>query len=285
MGGVVGYIKTLQRIIEELQPQNVYVVWEGGGSMRRRSLYKDYKKGSKPKLLNRFYDQEDVPDNDDNKMRQIAMLLQLLKHTPLQQLYVQDCEADDVIAYLSRGPLGAHEKVIVSSDRDLYQLLLDDSTRIYNLHKKIYTTHGDVLKEFRVTTKNFALAKALCGDSSDNIPGIKGLGYKTVAKYFPMLGTDADIILQDVLNYASSHYDESAIYRKVVEGTENLKRNWKLIYLDISSISHNQIQKIETQLNKEKNGPDLRGFIGLQLQHGINDIDAHALFTRFGSLA
>ena len=66
VGGCVGFLKTLRKLVSEISPSSVYVVWEGGGSQRRRNLYADYKMNRKPEKLNRFYE-DDIPDSDDNK--------------------------------------------------------------------------------------------------------------------------------------------------------------------------------------------------------------------------
>ena len=200
MGGCIGFLKTLKRIVFEMQPSAVYVCWEGGGSSRRRKLLPEYKLNRVPGRLNRFYE-DDIPDSEENRQHQTLALLGMLKCAPVCQLYASDCEGDDLVAYLSYGPMRNVEKVIVSSDKDLFQLL-DDRTKLYSLHKKTFVTKENVMEEFRVQAKHFAIAKALCGDPGDNVPGIKGVGFKTVSKLFPMLGTDDNVLLQDVLDYA-----------------------------------------------------------------------------------
>ena len=142
LGGTIGFLRSLRRIVEEIQPSRVIVVWEGGGSSKRRSLFKEYKQNRRPLKLNRFYE-DDIPDSEDNKVFQIALLVKFLKSSPVTQLFVTDFEADDVIAYLVKGPLKDVEKIIVSSDKDMYQLL-DDKTRQYSLHKRTIVTKEDV---------------------------------------------------------------------------------------------------------------------------------------------
>lgn len=271
IGGCVGFLKTLRKLVNELQPRAVYVAWEGGGSQRRRSIFAEYKLNRRPEKLNRFYE-DDIPSTDENRKQQIVKLLSMLKCTPVCQLYVSDCEGDDVVAYLCRGPLKDVPKVIASSDKDLYQLL-DEKTRLYSFHKKTYVLEEDVMKEFRVKSNNFALAKALCGDPSDNVPGIKGLGFKTVAKLYPFLGTDNDILLQDVLDYSHTHVDEHKIFARVVEQKEDVKRNWKLVYLDGGMLSAAQAQKIDGLIEAFVPHIDRVGLIKLLAKEGIGDFD------------
>ena len=282
MGGCIGFLKTLRRIVLEIQPSAVYVAWEGGGSQRRRKLYPMYKLNRRPEKLNRFYE-GDIPDTDENKNHQLITLLAMIKCMPVCQLYVSDCEGDDIIAWLCRLPFRNTPKVIVSSDKDLYQLL-DKNTKIYSLHKKTFVDEPDVLVEFRVRAHNFALAKALCGDPSDNVPGIKGLGFKTVAKIYPFLGTEHEALLQDVLNYAAAHIDESIIHKRVVEQQDD-KRNWKLVFLDGSMLSSTQATSIEHVMNTFRPHSNRMELVKLLVREGIGDFDVESFFYSFNCIA
>lgn len=279
MGGTIGFLKTLQRLMFELQPSSVYVVWESGGSTRRRALYKEYKTNRRPSKLNRFYE-DDIPDTDENRMHQVTVLLGMLKCSPVCQVYVPDCEADDVIAYLCRSTFKNDEKIIASSDKDFYQLL-DEKTRAYSFHKKAYVTPADVLETFRVTSKNFALAKALCGDPSDNIPGVKGFGFKTIAKRFPVLGSDEDVILEDVFNYCRTHVDESSMYQRVLDAADDVKRNWQLVYLGTSSLSAHQVVKVNSIVSTFEPKANKMGLLRLLIKEGISDFDVDAYLYAF----
>lgn len=283
MGGCVGFLKTLSRIVFETQPSAVYVAWEGGGSSRRRSLFSEYKLNRAPGKLNRFYE-DDIPDTEENRKHQILVLLEMLKCAPVCQLYASDCEGDDLIAYLCCRPMRNVEKIIVSSDKDLYQLL-DDKTKIYSLHKKTFVTQQNVLEEFRVQAKHFAIAKALCGDPGDNVPGVKGVGFKTVSKLFPFLGLEEDILLQDVLNYANAHAEDSRYYKRIVDSSNEVKRNWRLVYLDGSMVPANQqaqnderIQNFVPKENKVK-------LVKTLVREGIiNGFDIEDFFYAFNGI-
>jgi DNA polymerase-1 len=279
MGGCMGFMKTLGRIIMEIQPVAVVVAWEGGGSQRRRRLYPEYKLGRKAQKLNRFYG-DDIPDSEENKKHQLIALLGMLKFVPVCQVYVSDCEGDDIIAHLCKGPFRNKDKIIVSSDKDMYQLL-DDKTRVYSLHKKIVVTAEDIFEEYRIKTHNFALAKALCGDPGDNVPGIKGVGFKTAASKFPMLGNDAEILLQEVIDFCHAHEGESTIYRRVAENEHDLKRNWKLVHLDGSMLSADQISKVQHVVDTFVPCINRIGLIKALVKEGVNDFDTETFFYAF----
>jgi DNA polymerase I len=268
MGGCIGFLKTLRRLVFEAQPRAIYVCWEGGGSTKRRKLYAEYKLGRRSEKLNRFYE-DDLPDTEENRKHQIEALLHMTRCSPICQLYVSDCEGDDLVAYLCRGPMRAEDKIIVSSDKDLYQLL-DDRTKLYSLHKKTYVTPETVMEEFRIQSKHFALAKSICGDKGDNVPGIAGVGFKTVAKLFPMLGLDDDVLLQDVIDYAHTHLDESPKFARIVEQTDDIRRNWRLVYLDGTMLSANQQLQIDQHVQNFVPRADKMGLVRQLVKEGIS---------------
>jgi 5'-3' exonuclease len=282
MGGCIGFMKTLRRLINEQNPSSVYVIWEGGGSNKRRALYSEYKMNRKPEKLNRFYE-DDIPDTDDNKTHQVTTLLSLLKCAPVCQIYVPDCEGDDVIAYMCRNTFKDVDKVIASSDKDMLQLL-DERTKVYSLHRKKYITIKDVLDEYRVTPDNFALAKALCGDPSDNIPGVKGVGFKTVARVLPFLGSDEHLILQDVFDYCHTHASESVIYRRILENEDDVRRNWRLVFLDESTLSPTQASKVDAIISTPRLKVDRMKMIKILVKEGINDFDVEGFLYVFNGM-
>lgn len=275
-GGIVGFLKTLARLCNDICPRLVIVAWEGGGSQKRRAIYSEYKMNRRPEKLNRFYD-DDLPDSDENRQRQLVVLLEILKHVPIKQLYVQNAEGDDLIAYLCRGVYRDDEKVIASSDKDMYQLL-DDRTRVYSLHKKTFVTPTDVFETFRVTARNFALAKALCGDPSDNIPGIQGLGYKTLVKKLPFVGLEQDITLQEVFDYCHAHVKSSPVYRRIIENADDVKRNWRLIYLDAHTLNLEQANKVDYSLETFIPRSDRMALMQVMSREGIVNFDVAGLY-------
>lgn len=282
MGGCIGFLKTLKRICNEIQPSFICIAWEGGGSQRRRSIYPEYKLGRRPEKLNRFYG-NDIPDSEENRKHQMIALLEMLKCTPVCQVYASDCEGDDIIAFLCKGPYRERNKIIVSSDKDMYQLL-DGKTSIYSLHKKMVLKAEDIFEEFRVKTHNFALAKALCGDPGDNIPGVKGLGFKTVSKRLPFLGTDDEVLLEDVFSFSQAHLSESVVFKKIVESRDLLERNWRLVYLDGSMLSSNQVSKIQYALDTFRPRVCRMELIKSLVKEGIGDFDVEEFFYAFNCI-
>lgn len=202
-------------------------------------------------------------------------LLAALKNVPVCQIYVSDCEGDDIISFLVRGPFRDKDVTVVSADKDMYQLL-GSKVKIYSLYRKKFITDEDLFKEFRIKSHNFALAKCLCGDDSDNIPGIQGLGFKTVAKKFPMLASDETIILQDLISF--SHTQKGTLYKRVVDNADIVNRNWQLVHLDGSMLSSDQMKKVEHVVDTFVPAVNKMGLIKLLLKEGISDFDYEGFF-------
>jgi len=280
VGGVVGFLKSMRNIIDRFSPRKIFVVWEGGGSSRRRAIYPDYKKGKKPARMNRFYEQ-DIPDTQRNRNKQIAALISMMKNLPICQVYVGDCEGDDVIGYLCKYKLRNESKVIISSDQDYYQLL-NDKTRIFRLGRKEIVSYEDILGLVGVSSNNYCIAKAAVGDSSDNISGIKGAGYKTMAKRFSFLADDEEADIKKIFEYASAHAEgKIKIYREIANNFELLERNWRLIYLDSRNLAANQVNQIEHIVDTFEPKRNKIGMMRDLIAEGIQNFDVESLFLSF----
>lgn len=250
-GGIVGFLNGVKMLSELVSPRQIIVCWEGGGSSRRKAIFPDYKKNRKPPKLNRYYEDE-IPDSAENRVQQIKALVEMLNLTPVIQVYVDNCEADDVIGYLCKNKFREEKKIIASSDKDFYQLL-DENTLIYSWTKSQFISQADVLKEYNITSINFATAKCFCGDSSDNIPGVKGLGFKTLAKRFPELGLEKDISVYDIIESAEKQADSKLkVMKNIVSSVDMIKRNWRLMYLDVTNIAAQQVMRIEAQIDNHE---------------------------------
>ncbi len=90
--------------------------------------------------------------------------------------------------------------------------------------KKIYKPK-DVLEEYGVTSQNFLNYKILMGDSSDNIPGITGLGPKKLLKLFPELNSDVNVTLDSIIERSAELINENKLYLSVVERRHQLAIN------------------------------------------------------------
>lgn len=279
VGGTVGSLKTIQRMSQDFCPSQIIAVWESGGSARRKSILPDYKQGRAPGRLNRFYG-DDLPDSEDNRSMQQRLLIEAFMLLPVAQVYVRNCEADDVIAYLCKFVFPDDDKVILTTDKDYYQLL-DKNTKIYNPHKKNFVTEKDVFSEYHIQPKNFALAKSLCGDRSDNIPGIKGLGFKTLAQRVPIMTSNDDVTIKNVVEFCNTRQDEAKIMKEVARSEALIRRNWSLVYLGSPSLSSSQMKSVRDAIENFSPKLDKLAFMKFIAKNGLRTIDAHRFCSSF----
>jgi len=286
IGGFVGYLTSLKVLCERLRPKRVVAVWEGGGAQRRRVIFKDYKSGRRPPRLNRYYE-NDIPDTPENQTNQIRLTIEALRHLPVQQVYVPDCEADDVIGYVSRHLFSEDRLIVVSSDKDLYQLI-DDRVTQWSPGQKRFITSEDVQAKFGVPPANMALVRSFIGDSSDNIPGIEGAGFKTMVKRFPRLATDPGLTVQDVLDDAQVQLDGGSkvkLIRNILDGADTVRRNWRLMHLDVSNLSADQVSRVRSSIDTYEPKRDKMRLLRLLTREGVQKFDVDSFFMSLSATA
>jgi len=232
IGGCAGFLKSLQKVCKKFEPQEVIVVWDGHeGSQRKRSINKEYKEGRKPIRFNRRLIDLDPKEQDKNKAYQLIRLMEYLNELPVIQLTVDYTEADDIIAYASRHLIyGFWKKIIVSSDKDFFQLC-DKYTSIYRPIQDKVVTKQTILDEFKIHPNNFALARALAGDKSDNLPGVPGVGLKTIAKRFPFMIEEEAHEYQKIITNCAMQGKKLKLHENILKATEVIKNNYKIMQL------------------------------------------------------
>ena len=198
IGGLTGFLRSLGYAIKLVRPTRVILVFDGqGSSTNKRYVYPEYKANRGISRVTNWDTFESQQEESDAIKAQIVRLIDYLKTLPIDLISIDKIEADDVIGWIAGQLYG--EITIMSSDRDYLQLVNDKIT-IYSPTKKRFYDRDAVLTEYGVTPQNFLTQKILLGDSGDNVPGVKGLGTKTMLKYFPELGKKAEVSLDDVLN-------------------------------------------------------------------------------------
>lgn len=285
VGGTVGFLKGVQLLIENLKPQKVYVVWEGGGSIRRRSIYKNYKSGRRPVKLNRFYE-SDIPDTVGNRNYQINLTTKLLGLSGIPQLYVSDCEADDVIGYLVKHKLKEEKLTIVSSDKDYYQLLEKNRVKIWSPGQKKILTSDSIREKFGIYPENFCVARCFCGDGSDGLPGIKGAGFRTLCKRFPEITQEEFVSVEEIIKISRKMAEESSVklYHKILEDSDTPIMNWKLMNLDAINLSSQQVKKVNYKIDTPDRKLDKINFMRVLIRQGIKMFDANKFFMTARSI-
>jgi len=232
IGGCIGFLKSLQKVIRKFNPDEVIVAWDGNeGSQRKRALNKEYKEGRGPIRFNRRLIDLPPEQQKANKAHQLYRLVEYLNELPIIQIIIDYVEADDVIAYGARHPYyGGWDKIIVSSDKDFYQLC-DDKTSIYRPIQDKVVTKQSILDEFRIHPNNFALARAIAGDSSDNLPGVSGVGLKTVAKRFPFLANEEESSCKEIVTNCAMQSKRLKLHENIIKSADLVTNNYRIMQL------------------------------------------------------
>ena len=250
IGGVTGFLKSVGYVTRKFKPSRVYVIFDGkGGSKRRRDIYPDYKLGRKPLTrLNRTYDMTTEKDEQDLMRYELVIVAKALMKLPITTITLDHVEADDIISYIAQhvGENGG-ESIIYSTDKDFLQLVGDD-IKVWNpVRKKTYIPEI-VVEDYEIHPNNFLLYRALTGDTSVNLPGLKGLGMKTLLKIVPEFVTEQPLTFDDVIDAAEN--SKLKVASRIVDEQESIKRNIKLMSLRSVMISDNNKMKILNKINR-----------------------------------
>jgi len=250
IGGVTGFLKSVGYVTRKFKPSRVYVIFDGkGGSKRRRDIYPDYKLGRKPLTrLNRTYDMTTEKDEQDLMRYELVIVAKALMKLPITTITLDHVEADDIISYIAQhvGENGG-ESIIYSTDKDFLQLVGDD-IKVWNpVRKKTYIPEI-VVEDYEIHPNNFLLYRALTGDTSDNLPGIKGLGMKTLLKIVPEFVTEQHLTFDDVIDAAEN--SKLKVASRIIDEQESIKLNIKLMSLRSVMISDNNKMKILNKINR-----------------------------------
>jgi len=259
VGGILGFLRSIGSNIREFNPSRCILVFDGsGGSLRRKKLFPEYKAGRTNKTQMRRDQYASVEEESFSMRRQMSRILEYLEHLPVQVICVDNIEADDTIAYLTMQyfePKGSKVR-IVSTDRDFLQLV-SDNVEVYSPVKKKLYHPDDIEKEFKFRPNNYLLYRTIDGDTSDGIPGVNGIGLKTLLKEFPELA-EKDLDLEYLLAQSKVRVHESKkpkkIFQTLIDNVDILERNYKLMQLQDTDISLNSkmiiLNRLESEVNK-----------------------------------
>jgi DNA polymerase-1 len=183
--------------------------------------------------------------------QQFVWLNDILDYLPVQTMIYDGIEADDTIAYLTKhneSDLG-NEVVIVSTDKDFLQLV-SDKVKVFSPTKKKMYNRQVVFDEFGIWPENLLLYRTLDGDKSDNIPGIRGCGIKTLLKRFPELSEDRTITHEDLFQMCEEKQGKIKLYDDILKAKDQLLMNKRLMELDEPHIPTNQKLNILDRFNE-----------------------------------
>ena len=253
IGGLTGFMRSLQKEVRRANPDRVAICWEGpGGSQARREKNKNYKVGRKAPKLNREYEFTTPEEERENKYQQVIRLTEYLDNLPVLQLAVENVEADDVIAWLCHcNEYAEWQKLIISNDKDFIQLCDDKTVLVRPGKNEEVLNKNEVLEQYNIHPRNFAWARAITGDKSDNLEGVKGLGLATVAKRFSFLSENKDYDLKDILAHAKNNNSKVKAYQSVLDNKEIIASNYEIMQLYTSTISSQGVNKLKYAIKND----------------------------------
>ncbi len=169
VNAVFGFTSMLMQFVKENPHDCIAVIFDAARHNFRNEIYPEYKATRK-----------EVPPE---LVPQFPLIRDAVAAFNIAGVDEEGFEADDLIAsYTSKARDEGYEVVIVTADKDLMQLMQGDEVRIYDPMKRKYLTQEDVDKKFGVTPDKVIEVQALIGDTSDNVPGVRGIGPKTAAE-------------------------------------------------------------------------------------------------------
>jgi len=244
IGGLVGFLRSLGYVTRIFDPTRVVVVWDGkGGSANRKNIDPNYKAQRATARITHWGLYDTREQEQEALIGQLYRTQDYIECLPIQQIGLDKLEADDIIAYLAKQASGSNKKVtIVSSDKDFLQLV-DDTIEVYAPVKKKTFTTENIFEELKVLPENYNTVKALLGDNSDNLPGVKGLGIKTVVSEFPKLTKDPGLTLDYVFDICESKLNEKKckkIFPKIIHEWDRVIKNYELMNLHESVLDNSE---------------------------------------------
>lgn len=285
IGGIVGSLKSLQKISRETKPDKIIFAWDGpGGSRKKKALHKDYKEGRNPLRLNRNVKVLDDKQEFENRIWQQLKTFEYLNLCPVIQLMEENVEADDLISFIvQHKEFKDCVKVIVSSDKDFIQLL-DDKTILMRPVQDEILNKNRVLEEFNIHPNNFALARSIAGDKSDNLEGVRGVGLVSLAKKFPILAEQNRYTVDDILEKCETTKVDGKIFESILADKDKVYLNYQIMQLyqpNMSLQAQSKVDYVLENFNPEFNKTD---FLKSSILDGFADLNLNELFTTFNRI-
>jgi len=290
IGGVTGFLRSVAAVIRKIKPTRCIIVFDGkGGSKRRRELYPEYKANRANKTaFNRYREFASLEDEQDSMKRQFGRVIQYLNCLPVTTLSIDNVEADDIMAYIANEIYTEEENrvTICSTDRDFLQLVNERISVWSPIKKKMYTP-SVMQEEFGFNSKNYLLYRSFIGDKSDNIPGLKGVGPKSLIKHFPMFTENREVTIKELVEHASNVEKKYKVHELVSKNEELLDLNYRLMQLKEVDINGGAkmltLNKVQGDIDKLNTYEFKKMFMADKMYTVIKDLDSW-LTSSFNSL-
>ncbi|MGM0466082.1 MAG: DNA polymerase I [Acidobacteriota bacterium] len=220
---IYGFLQTIRKIIKEEKAKYIGIVFDSKGPTFRHEIFPEYKAQRKP-----------MPDD---LIPQLPVLKKLLKALHIKVLEKKGYEGDDILGTLAKKCSKENiQTIIVTNDKDMYQLV-NESVMIYNVAKESYLNQKSIEENLGVPPSKVKDLLALWGDTSDNIPGVKGVGAKTAKKLLKNYGS-----IENIMNHPEKIKNPKL--------KEKIKKSKSDIEISRQLVSLNTDLSIEFNLNE-----------------------------------
>ncbi len=238
IGGLVGFLRSLGYVTRIFDPTRIIIVWDGkGGSANRQNIDPNYKAQRANNRITHWGLYDNKEQETEALIGQLFRVQDYIECLPIHQISLEKLEADDIIAYLAKNAGHSDRKVtIVSSDKDFFQLI-NKNIEVYAPIKKKVFNESNILDEIKVLPQNYNIVKALLGDNSDNLPGVKGLGIKTIMSEWKSFSYDPLASLNDIWDHCETQMEEKKpkkIFAKIIHNWDRVMKNYELMNLHTS---------------------------------------------------
>ena len=235
IGGLVGFLRSLGYVTRIFDPTRVIIIWDGkGGSGNRQNIDPNYKAQRANTRITHWGLYDNKEQETEALVGQLLRVQDYIECLPIHQISLEKLEADDIIAYLAKKAGTAGKKVtIVSSDKDFFQLI-NKNIEVYAPIKKKVFNETNIVDEIKVLPENYNIVKALLGDNSDNLPGVKGLGIKTINSEWKSFSYDPLASLNDVWDHCETQMEgdkPKKIFAKIIHNWDRVMKNYELMDL------------------------------------------------------
>jgi 5'-3' exonuclease len=277
IGGIYHFLNTLRKSFETYHLNKIVVFWDGEeSSSSRKKIYSPYKENRRERVRS---------DEEKNSYRyQRDRIKQYLEEVYVRQGEYSFCETDDCIAYYTQNSPNEN-KIVYSSDGDLTQLVSENTTIYDPSHRKLYGPKDIyIYKKEEILIENVKLVKIFCGDTSDNISGIKNFGIKTFLSIFPELRTTPLTVsqIQQKCNLLFEENKDSKIIKNLLTGVtkygvlgeEFFELNNKIVSLDEPFLTDEARESVLSLINEnlDPEGRSYKNTMKMMMEDGIFNV-------------
>lgn len=280
-GAVFYFLNTIKKLIVEHNFNKVVVTWDGEkNSANRRKIYPPYKSKRTNKRL--------TDEKRESLFSQKVRLQQYLEEVFIRQCEFKGHEADDCLAFYCKANSqqididNREDIVVLSNDRDLTQLV-GGGVSLKLLNNLDIVKIGDKIKfeKHIIPVENIKLIKIVCGDSSDDITGVKGVGIKTLINLAPEI-TNKEISVEEFLYICKQKFeggDKNFRLKNIIKGITKegelgdwfFKRNKLLVDLDNTLLAEEEKKEIKQLINEnmDPEGRSYKNLLRMMMDDGL----------------